>query len=229
MAQDKRRMKIKVTKNGPYIVTGGVPLKEKIIVPKGKHYVFEEGRTLPQRETYALCRCGKTKTPPFCDGTHGKIGFEGKETASKAPYDERAELIKGSGLNLLDDYRCALARFCHRDKGTAWELIENSEEEENKQEAIRAAVECPAGRITAVYKNGEKIEPGHEPEVVILQDPEMDVSSGIFVKGYIPIESEDGTLYETRNRVMLCRCGHSKNKPFCDASHIDEEYSDEDT
>jgi CDGSH-type Zn-finger protein len=35
-----------------------VSLIGKIIVPKGKGYVYEEGRTLPSRESYALCRCG---------------------------------------------------------------------------------------------------------------------------------------------------------------------------
>ena len=29
----------------------------------------------------------------------------------------------------------------------------------------------------------------------------------------------DGTTYEVRNRVTLCRCGASQNKPFCDATH----------
>jgi len=32
----------------------------------------------------------------------------------------------------------------------------------------------------------------------------------------------DGRAYEVRNRVSLCRCGKSKNKPFCDGSHLEE-------
>jgi CDGSH-type Zn-finger protein len=39
------------------------------------------------------------------------------------------------------------------------------------------------------------------------------------VRGGITIESADGVPYEVRNRVTLCRCGRSDNKPFCDASH----------
>ncbi|MEO5901562.1 MAG: CDGSH iron-sulfur domain-containing protein [Ilumatobacteraceae bacterium] len=41
----------------------------------------------------------------------------------------------------------------------------------------------------------------------------------IWVRGGIPISSSDGRAYEVRNRVTLCRCGASTNKPFCDASH----------
>lgn len=224
MTQSK--MKIKILKNGPYLVTGNVPLKEMIIVPEGDHYILKEGCSLPQSETYVLCRCGRSKRHPFCDGTHMKVKFNGEETASKREYDERAELLEGPGLNMQDDYRCAYARFCHRDKGDAWELVQNSNCEENVKEAVIAASECPSGRLTAIMKNGFKVEPDLEPAVVILQDPEMGVSSGIFVQGYIPIESEDGKVYEPRNRIMLCRCGQSKNKPFCDATHIPAGFKD---
>lgn len=86
MADTKKNAKIKILKDGPYVVTGNVPLSVKIIVPKGKGYEFKDGRDLPQNEEYALCRCGKSKNPPFCDGSHEKTGFVGTETASKAKY-----------------------------------------------------------------------------------------------------------------------------------------------
>ena len=220
-------LKIRILKNGPYLVTGSIPLSEKIIVPRGDGYVYEEGRPLLQRETYLLCRCGKTKTPPFCDGAHVSAGFDGTETACKEQYNIRAARISGTGIDLLDDGRCAFARFCHRDSGDAWELCEDSASEYRHDEAIIAANECPAGRLTAVEKDGTVHEPYYEPGIEILQDPEENVSAGIFVKGGIPIESADGSLYEIRNRVVLCRCGMSKNKPFCDAAHVSEEFQDE--
>lgn len=222
----KKEYKITIAENGPYIVSGNVPLSEKIIVPKGKSYELKEGCELPQSEKYALCRCGKSKNPPFCDGTHAKIGFVGTETASKEKYKDRAELRGGPVVDLLDDHRCALARFCHRETGDAWELTRASDNEANRKEAIQAANECPSGRITAVIKPGEVIEPELEPSIEIVQDPEKGVSAGIFVKGNIPIESADGQIYEIRNRVALCRCGQSENKPFCDARHVSTEYFD---
>jgi CDGSH-type Zn-finger protein len=39
------------------------------------------------------------------------------------------------------------------------------------------------------------------------------------VLGGIPVETADGFTYEARNRQLLCRCGASLNKPFCDGSH----------
>jgi CDGSH-type Zn-finger protein len=43
------------------------------------------------------------------------------------------------------------------------------------------------------------------------------------VRGEIPIQSADGKIYRIRNRVTLCRCGKSLNKPFCDSSHYPEQ------
>jgi len=201
-------------------------LSEKIITPKGKGYEFKDGRKLPQSEVYALCRCGKSKNKPFCDGSHEQAGFIGTETASKDKYYDRAELIEGQNLNLMDDHRCALARFCHREEGDAWELTKISGNPKCREEAIHAAKDCPSGRLLAVEKSGNALEPEYEPAIEIIQDPEKGVSSGIFVKGYIPIESADGSNYETRNRRMLCRCGKSHNKPFCDSQHVDTKFKD---
>ena len=222
----KNEPRIRIIKDGPYLVTGSVPLSEKIIVPKGNGYVYEEGDPLPQRAVYSLCRCGKTKTPPFCDGSHVASHFDGTETACKTDYHQRAARITGEGLDLLDDGRCAFARFCHRDSGDAWELAEDSSDAFTCAEAIIASNECPSGRLTAVEKDGTEHEPVYSPAIEILQDPEEHVSAGIFVKGGIPIESSDGSVYEIRNRIVLCRCGMSGNKPFCDSRHVSEDFRD---
>ena len=224
---DKKEARIRIIKNGPYLVSGNIPLSEKIIVPRGAGYVYQEGRVLPQRATYSLCRCGKTKTPPFCDGEHIASHFDGTETACKNDYNTRSARIVGAGLDLLDDGRCAFARFCHRDSGDAWELAEDSASEFHHNEAVIAANECPAGRLTAVEKDGTVHEPDYSPAIEILQDPEERVSAGIFVKGGIPIESSDGSVYEIRNRVVICRCGMSGNKPFCDSRHVSEGYRED--
>jgi len=66
-----------------------------------------------------------------------------------------------------------------------------------------------------------------EKEISILEDNLKGVSSAIWVKGGIPIESSKGFFYEVRNRVTLCRCGKSSNKPFCDGTHVKIEFKDE--
>ena len=221
-----KKMRIKIIKDGPYCVFGGVPIKEKIITPVGKHYEYRDGRELPQKETYSLCRCGKSKDHPFCDGAHQEVDFDGTETASRLSYNKRAELLEGEEIDLMDDDRCAFLRFCHTEKGSTWELIEESDQKEKRELAVKSAAECLAGRLTAVSKEGEILEAELEPEIWILQDPEKEVSSAIIVKGRIEIEAADGEIYEQRNSVALCRCGESNNKPFCDCNHLHTNFQD---
>ena len=229
MSPDKQDPQIRIVKNGPYIVTGKVPLSEKIITPHGeKSYVYEDGQELPQSDTYALCRCGQSKNPPFCNGRHVQTAFNGTEIASKDNYIDRVkQRILGPDMELYDDGRCAYARFCHREAGDAWELVELTDEcEDLKEEAIKAACQCPSGRLVLLDDEGKMIEPDYDPAVEILQDPEKDVSGPIAVKGYVPLFSADGDSYEVRNRMALCRCGQSKNMPFCDGQHLHQGFQD---
>lgn len=220
-------MRIVIYENGPYIVMGGIPLDEQIITPVERHYEYRKVRDFAVPETYTLCRCGHTTTPPYCDGSHVEAHVDGTETASRAPYEKRAEVFRGAGVTLLDDNRCAYARFCHREEGEVWTLTKRSGDEHLKQEAIIASSECPAGRLTHIdAETGTVYEPDLAPSITLLQDPQKKVSGPLFVQGGIPLVSADGTEYELRNRYTLCRCGASRNKPFCDAMHVNAAFHD---
>ena len=219
-------MKIKVKKNGPYVLIGSIPLNEEIIAKENGVMVYQKSKSLPYAAQTHLCRCGSSKKAPYCDGVHAKIGFNGSETASRDAYVERAEFLPGNLTNLLDDHRCAIARFCYKRNGTAWELVKRADTDALKHEAIAAALDCPAGRLTALSKSNQPYEYTYIPEVVVAQDQDKDCSAGLFVRGNIPLESADGQPYETRNRYTLCRCGHSENKPFCDGTHISIQFKD---
>ena len=225
---NKDECKITISKDGPYIVTGNVPLSEKVITPLcDGTYEYREGRELPQSETYALCRCGKSKTPPFCDGSHVECGFDGTETAANNKFSERVELkMTGPEVDLLDDGRCALARLCHRKNGDMWTIIRSTDPFDMK-DVIEGARECPAGRLVVKDKDGNTIEEDFEPAIEVLQDPERRVSGPLYVKGHITLESSNGYTYEKRNRLTLCRCGNSKNMPYCDFKHVTTYFEDE--
>ena len=220
-------MRIKIVENGPYLVSGGIPIEEMIIAPDGHHYTFKKGRTLPQAKEYALCRCGASRNAPFCDGSHERVGFVGSETASRERYVDRlTDIVTGSTMDLLDDGRCAFARFCHTERGDIWNATAHDSDKATREAAVKAAQECPAGRLVMVDKDGKILEEVSEPKIIIMQDPEKGSSAGIFVKGPVVVEAADGTEYEVRNRVVLCRCGKSHNKPFCDANHVSASYND---
>ncbi|RPJ79426.1 MAG: iron-binding protein [Alphaproteobacteria bacterium] len=217
-------MKIAVGRNGPYFVTGGVPLitEEICIDDKGHCQKWREVKRYPLRERYTLCRCGNSGNKPFCDGTHSKIHFDGTEAEDHDPYSKGAEVIHGPELTLTDNkHLCVHARFCIR-AGGIWKLVQQSENPDARDTAIEEARNCPSGRLV-IRDNitGEAIEPEFEKSIVIVECPSREEQGPLWVRGGVPIESADGRQYEIRNRVTLCRCGKSKNKPFCDGSHLE--------
>jgi CDGSH-type Zn-finger protein len=221
---------IKVSKNGPYLVSGGPPLDKTIIVcdEQGDPAEWKKGKKYPNHDCYALCRCGGSNKKPYCDGTHAKEGFDGTETAGRKKYSEQAEKIHGPDLVLHDaESFCAVGRFCHR-KGGTWNLTEKSNDPDCKETAIQQACDCPSGRLVACDKSEKPIEPEFKQSISLIEDPLKKVSGPIWVKGGIQVESADGTKYEIRNRVTLCRCAKSSNKPFCDGEHNKSGFNDGD-
>lgn len=222
---DKPIKRIEVTENGPYRVYGGIPLVELFLVPDpdGLSIGYRQGRTFDPGDYYELCRCGDSENKPFCDMSHEIFGFDGAETAGNVPYKDQIEqpITTGPALDMTDVVRfCASARFCDRDGG-AWDRVRDSASPESASIALTEIWSCPAGRLVALDKHGRPMEPQFEPSIAVIFDQFKDRIGPIWVRGGIPIYSADGTIYEMRNRVTLCRCGHSKNKPFCDGTHVD--------
>jgi CDGSH-type Zn-finger protein len=214
--------KIEISRDGPYLVTGGLPLSEQWIVTNadGDSLDYREGKKHPSPQQYALCRCGQSGNKPFCDGSHQKVKFDGTETASREPYLKQAETIEGPTVNLTDaESLCAFARFCDP-KGRIWNLVKQSDDPEARRLTEFEAAHCPSGRLVVWdKKTGKAIEPKYEPSLGLIEDTDKKVSGPIWVRGGIPVISADGKAYEVRNQVTLCRCGASNNKPFCDGSH----------
>ncbi len=63
-----REQAIEITQDGPYRVTGGLPLADSA----GADVPRAAGSS---REHYALCRCGHSQNKPFCSGMHWYVEF----------------------------------------------------------------------------------------------------------------------------------------------------------
>jgi len=222
-----KKEKIIVSKNGPYLVSGSLPLAKATIIndKAGDALEWSVAEEIPVQGTYALCRCGKSKCKPFCDGTHVKADFDGLETASRDPYSKQAEVETGPGICLSDAQRlCAGSRFCHREGGI-WHLLKKSADPKIKKIVTEEASNCASGRLVAAdKKTGKPIEPILKKAVHLVEDPIKGLSGPLRVIGGVRLESASREKYETRNRVTLCRCGESRNKPFCDASHVAKKF-----
>ena len=223
--------KITVTEKGPYLVYGRPPLATQHIVPNelGESWNFEEGRHFEtEEEPTSLCRCGASKRKPYCDGSHATHKWKHHLTAHPEALLDNIERTSGDELTLTDNPRyCVFARFCDAGGGV-WAATETSFDNTSRRQAIRQASICPSGRLM-IWGNGSDLpfERLYEPTLGLIEDDALNVSGGLWVRGGIRIERENGTAYEIRNRTVLCRCGESANKPYCDGSHASLHWRDE--
>ncbi|MGO9804994.1 MAG: CDGSH iron-sulfur domain-containing protein [Steroidobacteraceae bacterium] len=229
MSKSRAEPRVTVTRNGPYLVSGAVPLARQTIVAdaEGGSEQWRESDPFPAQDSYALCRCGHSRTKPFCDGTHSKVGFDGSETASREPYAQQAQLTEGPALSLSDaESLCAFARFCDP-HGQVWSQVERTDHAAVRATFVRQVNNCPSGRLVAWDRStGQPLEEPLPASIGVVEDPPEGVSGPLWLRGGIPLIAADGFAYEVRNRVTLCRCGASKHKPFCDGSHAAIKFRD---
>ena len=206
---------IEVLAHGPYQVSGDLTLRVKRQVNSelGRPSDWESDEPIDHRSTYFLCRCGASDNKPFCDGSHGFDRFDGTETAASTPLEDRVERHEADGMTVLKygEY-CEHAGFCVN-YGTNWFEMTSQTADPQVRQRLKLMIEnCPSGAL-AYEVDGALVEPELPSEIGVIPD------GPLFVSGNVPIRRADGELAETRNRVTLCRCGHSANKPFCDDSH----------
>ena len=215
-AQGPPERRIDVAPDGPYEVSGSLPLAPVTIVETvhGEPVDVERGELPATGRRYALCRCGQSETKPFCDDSHERLGFDGAETADRTPRSDRARRIQGRGIAFTDDRPlCTHAGFCANRNTDVWSMVRDSDDPE-----VRARMEgmiglCPSGRLALEPPEDGDPAPPSEPEILLEAD------GPIWVKGRVAIHAAEGFTWETRDHVALCRCGKSRNKPFCDGTH----------
>jgi len=222
--------KIDVTTNGPYKVQGNIPLVRKIQIVSeyGEPLAWKLEGGIETREPYILCRCGQSSTWPLCDGTHIKTRFDGTENASTDTFEER-KVVYAHGTHIVvkyDDSLCMDSGFCRNRLRGIEEMMVDSDDPEVR-ELIMAMIErCPSGAYSyAIEKDEPDIEPDYPAQIAVTTEitSEGAIRGPLWVTGNIAINRSDGKPLETRNRVTLCSCGHSKIKPLCDGIHRDLE------
>ena len=225
--------RIKVEKNGPYHVEGDVPLvvKTQVVSELGEPLTWQKnGEIAVSQEGYALCRCGKTGNPPFCDGSH-RHGFDGSEAAPTGPTSERGfQLPSGTGIHVgKDPVLCNLSGYCIMRSAAIHQLMGKTADTQIRALVMAMVERCPSGALTfSVERRGPDIEPDLPVQVATTTEITTDgpIAGPLWVTGGIPVERSDGEPLETRNRVTLCACGHSKCKPLCDGTHRGREQSE---
>jgi CDGSH-type Zn-finger protein len=224
---------IEIREDGPYAVHGDIRLvrKKRVTSAKGEALTWTTTEEIPTDEGYVLCRCGQSKTKPLCDGTHDHIDFDDAGPDGFAPLSETQEILENDDIRVkVDNSYCVHAKYCFNKSSGIRALMAEPADANAKSQVMAMVDRCPSG--TFVYEmpvDGEltEIEAEQPREVAaIAQDGRSKTAGPLWVTGGVPIMMPDGTFLETRNRVTLCRCGKSKNKPFCDGTHATVNFKD---
>ncbi len=185
------------------------------LIAKGiSRMVGEDGAEIEVKEVMGLCRCGLSKNKPFCDGSHKDAGFKsrGGEPAG------RDKLITYEGAEISITYNprlCSHAAECgsraaHIFNPTSkpWVQLDNGTADE-----VRAVVSaCPSGAFALA--GGEHLI-GDQAQIVVEQNGPLRVTGPA-------LDAPSSGEGESREKYVLCRCGLSGNKPYCDGSHRDK-------
>jgi CDGSH-type Zn-finger protein len=208
MSADKKPQ-IRCLTNGPYYL---IDDPEPAPVPG---LFRENGEACVTARGVALCRCGGSKNKPFCDGTHGTIGFSDRRIA-EGNADRRTDYV-GKRVTIHDNRGlCAHAGVCtdrlqsvFRMKQEPWIDPDGAAAEE----IIETVSRCPSGALSYSVDGVEHRDADRAPRITVTDDGPYAVIGGIELAG---VQFGDGA---SREHYTLCRCGASKNKPFCDGSH----------
>lgn len=177
------------------------------------------GEALAVQNPFYLCRCGGSKNKPFCDGTHKKIGFSSAREQS-GPHG-RTKDYAGRAFTIHDNRSvCAHAAACtehspavFRSGARPW-IDADGEPAERAMETIRR---CPSGALSYTHEGKRLSRRDLAPGVRILKD-------GPYAVAGVPLAFDPPPLEP--GYYTLCRCGASKNKPYCDGSHWAVKFSD---
>ncbi len=195
----------------------------RYLVRNLKDFRNSKGEAIEVKPVMLLCRCGKSKSKPFCDGMHLQIGFRSDKAADRV--SDKIDTYVGNEITIHDNEGvCAHVRYCvdnspavFNDNREPW-IESDAADPEETAKIIRM---CPSGALSYT-KDGvlyEDLDRG--PSITISENGPYCVVGGIELK------DPGGSEPESKEHYTLCRCGASKNKPFCDGAHSKVNFQDD--
>ncbi len=210
-ADKSKQPSIKCAPNGPLMIRNVETLTNSY------------GEAIKSRRSMALCRCGASKSKPFCDGSHDRIGFNSDKRDGRV--EDQLDVYPGEGITIRDNRGiCSHAGFCTDGCPAVWRtgtepwIDPNGADVDQITETIR---KCPSGALS--YEIGGEVYTDFDraPAIRIAKD------GPILVQGGIELEGEARAEGASLEHYTLCRCGGSKNKPFCDGTHWYIDFKDD--
>jgi len=188
--------------DGPYLVKDVAALENS------------RGEPIECKPVMALCRCGGSATKPFCDGTHKKNGFSG---AKEAPAAATRDTYRGSRITIYDNRAiCAHSARCSDNLAAVFKYGAEpwiDPDGAGVEAIIETVRKCPSGALSYAIDGIEARPAERAPGITVTKDGPYAVVGNVALAG----QAADGL--SASECYALCRCGGSKNKPFCDGTH----------
>jgi CDGSH-type Zn-finger protein len=212
-------------------------MKPKILpLPNGPYYLINDstptrvpnlqgnnGEPLSTVVGIALCRCGQSKNKPFCDGTHSTVGFSSKNNDNDQPVVNKRKSYVGSKITVHDNRAvCAHAKECVKNR-LAFDLSARpwiNPDKDTVESIIETVKSCPSGALSYSIGGVEYRDQTREPMVTVSKNGPYVITGGVELMGD-SVFGEGASL----EHYTLCRCGASKNKPFCDGTHFEVNFT----
>jgi CDGSH-type Zn-finger protein/truncated hemoglobin YjbI len=218
LAQSGLDAAIKVTLDGPYLVTDVVRLTNWL------------GEELPVTLQMMLCRCGQSSTKPYCDGTHASTDFSGAKDPKRVP--DKRDSYEGQQIEIFDNRGiCAHSGFCTDRLASVFHVGQEpfvTPSGGRLDEIIQAVRACPSGALSYAIDGVEarqQVDQDRAASIEVSKDGPYRISGGIRLvdEAGNDISRAEGS---SREHFSLCRCGHSQNKPFCSGMHWSIQFKD---
>ena len=180
-----------------------------------KAFKNSRGETIPTQPEMYLCRCGASSNKPFCDGTHMKIGFNSDKSPDRVP--NRPDDYAGKDITIHDNRGvCAHSGYCTDNSPKIFRMNKEPWINPDADDAEKTATTirmCPSGALSYTKGGVQYKDQDREPCITISKDGPHRLVGGI------ELDDSTGSKPESKEHYTLCRCGGSKNKPFCSGEH----------
>ncbi len=126
------------------------------------------------------------------------------------------QTVEGKDVTIIfDGKRCIHSRRCVMGEPSVFRANVDGPwifpDEAPAQDLLRIAYACPSGAIRVIPRTGEQESAPPANIAAVRENGPLAFHADLTIAGH------DGTM----TRATLCRCGLSKNKPYCDNSHIE--------
>lgn len=177
--------------------------------------VLPDGTQAEPKPVMALCRCGQSQNKPFCDGAHNDAGFDG--STPEAPPSGREFAYDGNGVKVTYSKNlCSHAAECGKRLPAVFDVTQKPwvQPDKGTPDAIAQVVAaCPSGALKMSTTDTPTSHLVGTAQTVTVEP------NGPYRVENLDLEGAAWIDGASRNKYVLCRCGQSRNKPFCDGSH----------